>query len=91
VIINFLADFHPGILFGSTPDNPVPGMLRGINSRHKQHVIQYCKLVVKQCNAHSLAECIDALSSKPSFDEHDVAELESIDTKLTKILVQADQ
>jgi len=85
------ADFHPGILFGSTPDNPASNTLRGINSRHEQHVIQYCEHVVKQCNAHRLAERIGTLFTKISLEERDLVELESIDTKLTKILVQADQ
>jgi len=85
------ADFHPGILFGTAPDTPAPGMLRGINSRHEQHVIQFCEHVVRQCNTHHLAARLAAVSTKASLDDHDIAELESIDKKLTKILVQADQ
>jgi len=85
------ADFHPGILFGSTPTTQDPGMLRGINSRHEQHAIQYCIHVVKQCNTHHLQERLATLLSKTSLLAHDIDELESIDQKLTKILVQADQ
>jgi len=66
-------------------------MLRGINSRHEQHALQYCIHVVKQCNTHCLQERTANLLSKTSLTAHDVDELESIDQKLTKILVQADQ
>jgi len=85
------ADFHPGILFGSTPITQDPGMLRGINSRHEQHALQYCIHVVKQCNVHRLKERTENLLSKTSLNAQDINELESIDQKLTKILVQADQ
>ncbi len=50
------ADFHPGILFGSTPHNPASGLLRGLNSRHEQHVIQFCQDVIKKCNDQRLDE-----------------------------------
>jgi len=85
------ADFHPGILFGSTLITQALGMVCGINSRHEQHVLQYCEHVVKKCNAHRLQERTETLISKQSLDAQDVAELESINHTLTKILVQADQ
>jgi len=45
-------DFHPDILFGNRPNTPSPGILRGVNSRHEQHVTQFCTRVVRQCNHH---------------------------------------
>jgi len=84
-------DFHPGILFGSTPHNPASGLLRGLNSRHEQHVIQYCQDVIKKCNDQRLDERLKELFKIPHLDEAAIAELENIDQTLTKILVKADQ
>jgi len=85
------ADFHPGILFGGTPLPPAMSQQRGINSKHEQHVIQFCEQTVKKCNDHRLAERVAALLTKPILAEPDIAELEAIDRLLTKILVQTDQ
>ncbi len=41
------ADFHPGILFGSTPLPLATSQLRGINSKHEQHIIQFCEHTIK--------------------------------------------
>jgi len=84
-------DFHPGILFGSTPLSPATGMIRGVNSRHEQHALQFCQHAVKKCNKHQLAECVAALLTKTSLAAQDVIELEDIDKTLTKILVQEDK
>jgi len=84
-------DFHPGILFGSTPHNLVPGLIRGLNSCHEQHAIQYCQDVIKKCNEQRLDERLKELFAVSHFDDTTIAELEKIDQMLTKILVKADQ
>jgi len=45
------ADFLPRILFGSSPVHPSMGLIRGINSPHKQHILHFCKMVLKQCTS----------------------------------------
>jgi len=47
----------------------------------------FCKQVIAKCNRHQLAECLDMLLQCPQLDLNDLAELESIDACLTKILV----
>ncbi len=84
-------DFHPGILFGSEPLHPSAGLIWGINSHHEQHIITFCKKVVKQCNQAQLAERTAILFSKDRLDATDILELEKIDTTLTRILVKNDQ
>jgi len=84
-------DFSPDILFGSHPATPSPGILRGINSHHKQQVQQYCKKVVTQCNKHQLAECTAILLDKDSLSANDIHELEQINMMLMKILMHTDQ
>jgi len=84
-------DFHADILFGSQPNQPSPGLLRGINSRHEEHVHTFSKRVVKQCNRHQLAERTAALLDKHTLSETDLEELEHIDKTITKVLIQADQ
>jgi len=76
-------DFHPGILFGSTPSNPSNGLPCGINSLHDQHVLQFCTKVVNQCNNHQLAEHTAVLLLKPALTEEDMLKLETIDQILT--------
>jgi len=85
------ANFHPGILFGSSPIHPSVGLICGINSRHKQHVLHFCKQVIKNCNQDHLAEQTATLFSKDTLGETDILELERIDTTLTQILVKANQ
>jgi len=57
-------DFHVETLLGSRPTTPSPNLLCGVNSQHKQHVHQFCKWVVSQCNCHQLAECTSTLLEK---------------------------
>jgi len=83
-------DFSPLILFGSTTTALSPGMPRGVNSRNDQHVQQFCKQVVPQCNAKCLDERLTALANQPSLSPTDIEELELIDRQLTKILLRAD-
>jgi len=85
------ADFHPGILFGSQPLSISTPLARGINSWHEQHVIQFCKKVVKKCNQEQLAKQIMPLLSKETLNNQDIIELKSIDAALTRILVKEDQ
>jgi len=86
------ADFHPGILFGSAPSNPEKGLIRGLNSRHEQQVIQFCQHAVKKCNEARLAERLRGdLVNVHQLDDVAIAELENIDQTLTKILMKEDQ
>ncbi len=57
-------DFDAETLFGSRPSTPSPGLIHGVNSRHEQHVHQFCKRVVKHCNQHQLAEHTSTLLDK---------------------------
>jgi len=84
-------DFHPGILFGSAPNNPKTGLIYGLNSHNKQNVNKIFKQAIAQCNTHNLANHINALLMKAHLTETDLEELEQVDSKLTKILVRADQ
>jgi len=84
-------DFHPGILFGSTPHHPASSLIRGINSHHEQHVLQFCQDVIKKCNKNWLDERIKDLFDVSHLDTAAIAELENINQTLTKILVKADQ
>ncbi len=85
------ADFHPGILFGSSPLHPSVGLICGINSHHEQHILHFCKQVIKHCNQEQLTERMATLFSKENLDKMDILELERIDATLTQILVKADQ
>jgi len=49
-------DFDPDILFGTKPAKPAPGLIWGINSKHEQHVVKFCKAAITHCNNHHLAE-----------------------------------
>ena len=84
-------DFHPGILFGSTPHNLASSLIRGINSCHEQHVLQFCQDVIKKCNDKRVDERIKDLFAVSHFDDVAIAELENIDQTLTNILVKVDQ
>jgi len=84
-------DFHPDILFGNRPRTPSAGILRGVNSRHEQHVTQFCTCVVCHCNHHRLAERTATLLEKTFLAPSDLEEMEAIDNTLTKILTRSDQ
>jgi len=84
-------DFHPDILFGSRPATPSPGLARGINSCHAQHVTKFCKDAVIQCNRHQLADHTASLMARATLTPTDLEELEAIDAELTKILKKADR
>jgi len=47
--------------------------------------------VVDRCNQQRLAERLAVLQQLPHLDPHHLAELEAIDERLTKILLQADR
>jgi len=84
-------DFNVETLFGSRLSTPSPDLLCGVNSQHEQHVHQFCKRVVWQCNCHQLAKCTSTLLEKNILDPNDFNEIEVIDDMLTKILTQSDQ
>jgi len=84
-------DFNAETLFGSRPSSPSPGLMRGVNSRHEQHIHQFCKQVVQQCNRHQLAERTATLLDKLILSPNDFSELDTIDKMLTKILTQSDK
>ncbi len=84
-------DLDPDILFGTQLHPAMPTAIRGVNSRHPQKVHKFCKQVIDQCNSHYLAEQIAALQTLDSLTDQHLAELENIDTQLTKILVTADK
>jgi len=84
-------DFDADILFGSKPTQPSPGIIRGVNSRHEEHVHKFSTRVVNQCNRQHLAKQMAALLEKTYLASNDIAELEQIDKSLTKILLKADQ
>jgi len=84
-------DLDPDILFGSKLHQPMPMTLRGVHSQHPQKVHKFCKQVIDQCNLHQLAERIAALQTLNSLNNQHLAELEIIDTLLTKILITADK
>jgi len=85
------ADFHLGILFGSSPSYLETSVLRGINSHHEQHILQFCQHMITKCNEHQLDERTKALFNNRYLDETAIAELENIDQTLTKILTMADK
>jgi len=84
-------DFNAELLFGSKPNQPSPGLLRGVNSRHEELVFKFSTQVVQQCNSQHLAERATALLDKTTLDDTDLMELENIDNTLTTILTKADQ
>jgi len=84
-------DFNADALFGSRPSLPSQGPLRGVNSRHEQHVHQFCKRVVKQCNRFRLAERTSTLFEQAILAPPDLSELDAIDDTLTKILIRSDK
>jgi len=69
----------------------MPGAMHRVNSHHPQKVQKVCKKVIDQCNHHQLAERVAALQQLDRLDNMHLAELETIDTQLTKILVNADR
>jgi len=64
---------------------------RGVHSKHPQKVTKFCKRVVTKCNQHQLAERIGHLQTLETLDEAVMRELETIDTLLTTILIEADK
>jgi len=84
-------DFNADALFGSRPSLPSQGPLRGVNSRHEQHVHQFCTRVVKQCNRFRLAERTSTLFEQAILAPPDLSELDAIDDTLTKILIRSDK
>jgi len=84
-------DLDPEILFGNADLPSYHGQTRGTNSRHPQKVTKFCKRVVDRCNQQCLAERLAALQHLPHLDPHHLEELEDIDDRLTKILLQADR
>jgi len=83
-------EFSPDVLFGSTTATLVAPLLRGIDSRNDQHVHQFNKYVVQQCNLHRLSERLENLHGRSKFDDPATQELEAIDETLTCILTKAD-
>jgi len=83
-------DFDTELLFGSSPTNPMATIPRGVNSKHELHVSKFCKETVIECNKYRIRERLDLLTSKIHLSEDDLKELESIDERITKILVLAD-
>jgi len=84
-------DFDPDVLFGNALAPHTLLMTRSVNSRHEQKVTKFCKRVISKCNQYQLAERITYLKSLPNLDSTHLDELERIDTKLTKILIDADK
>jgi len=84
-------NFNPSILFGGMLVTPTAGTLRGVNSRHEQNVIKFCKQAVCQCHQHQLAEWVNLLMAKTRLNDPDLEELEAINMLLTKILITADK
>jgi len=83
-------DFDPDILFGSSVA-PIDDLgQRSVNSRHPQTVTKFCKRVITQCQRHQIAERLDLLKMLASFQPEHHAELELIDSQLTRILTKAD-
>jgi len=84
-------DFDPDILFGSNVA-PIDDLgQRGVNSRHPQTVTKFCKRVMTQCQRHQIAERLDLLKTLTSFQPKHHAELELIDSQLTRLLTKADR
>jgi len=84
-------DFDVETLFGSHPSTPSPGILCDVNSRHEQHVHQFCKRVVTQCNCLQLAERTSTLLDQAILTPTDLSEIDAIDDMLTKILTRSDK
>jgi len=84
-------DLDPKILFGTADLPSYHSQLRGTNSRHPQKVTKFCKRVVDRCNQQRLAERLAVLQQLPHLDPDHLVELEAIDERLTKILLQADR
>jgi len=84
-------DLDPEVLFGHADLTLPKQQTRGTNSRHPQKVTKFCKQVIKQCNHYRLAERVADLRQLEQLEPHHYEELEAIDKRLTKILLQADR
>jgi len=84
-------DLDATILFGNRLPTLIFTFHRGVNSNAFPIVPEFCKAIVKQCEAHQLFERIDHLLRQTKFLPHHHEELEAIDTELTEIIVRTDQ
>jgi len=84
-------DLDATTLFGNRLPMTTFTVHRGVNSNTFPIVPEFCKEVVKQCEAHQLFEHIDHLIQQTEFLPQHHAELEAIDTELTAIIVEMDQ